>query len=87
MAKSGNRTFVEYEITTAKPPRSSSTRISTKQATEIALKVIPGKNPSVAIERKLGKNVYVVEILEKGTGAEVDVLVDMVTGKVLGTDR
>jgi hypothetical protein len=31
--------------------------------------------------------VYVVEIIEKGSGEEVDVFVDIETGKVVGTDR
>jgi uncharacterized membrane protein YkoI len=62
-------------------------KISEEKATEIALKEVPGKVTDVSIERKHGKNVYVVEIIEKGSGAEVDVLVDMETGKVAGTER
>jgi uncharacterized membrane protein YkoI len=65
----------------------SAAKISEKKATEIALKKVPGKVTSVEIEKKGGKNVYVVEIIETGSGAEVDVLVDMMTGKVLGTER
>jgi uncharacterized membrane protein YkoI len=66
---------------------SQAAKISEEKAKEIALKEIPGDVTSVAIEKKDGKNVYVVEILEKGTGAEVDVFVDLETGKVVGTDR
>lgn len=62
-------------------------KISGEKATEIALKKVPGNVTSVVIERKRGKNVYVVEIIEKSSGGEVDVLVDMKTGKVLGTER
>ena len=62
-------------------------KISGDKATEIALKEVPGQVTSLEIERKLGKNVYVVEIIEKSSGEEVDVLVDMETGKVLGTER
>ncbi len=62
-------------------------KISEEKATEIALKAVPGKVTSVEIERKSGKNVYVVEIIEKSSGGEIDVLIDMKTGKVLGTER
>ena len=62
-------------------------KISEEKATEIALKKVPGTVTSVVIERKRGKNVYVVEIIEKSSGQEVDVFVDIETGKVLGTDR
>jgi len=65
----------------------SAAKISQEKASEIALEKVPGKVTSVEIEKKLGKKVYVVEILEKVSGAEVDVLVDMETGEVLGTER
>jgi hypothetical protein len=66
-----------------KPPVA---KINGNQASEIALKVIPGKANSVAIERKRGHNVYVVEILRKDDGVEKDVFVDIETGEVVGTD-
>jgi uncharacterized membrane protein YkoI len=78
----------------AAPPAASSAqavasaatpRITEEQATAIALKVMPGKATGVTIERKRGKNVYVVEIMTASQG-EKDVFVDMVSGKVLGTD-
>lgn len=62
-------------------------KITGAQATEIALAVMPGTATSVSIERKRRMNVYVIEILEKGSGAEVDVFVDIETGEVVGTDR
>ena len=62
-------------------------KISEEKAAEIALKKVPGNVTSVVIEKKLGKNVYVVEIIEKGSGQEVDVFVDIKTGEVVGTDR
>jgi uncharacterized membrane protein YkoI len=62
-------------------------KISREKATEIALKKVPGNVTSVSIEKKRGKKVYVVEIIEKSSGGEVDVLVDMESGKVLGTER
>jgi uncharacterized membrane protein YkoI len=68
-------------------PSAPVVKISREKATEIALKKVPGNVTSVSIERKLGKNVYVVEIIEKSSGGEVDVLVDMESGKVLGTER
>ncbi len=61
-------------------------KINGVQATEIALKAIPGKANSVAIERKRGHNVYVVEILSAPDGVEKDVFVDIETGEVVGTD-
>ena len=66
-----------------KPPVA---KVNGNQATEIALKVIPGEAKSVAIERKRGHNVYVVEIVDKKDGVEKDVFVDIETGEVVGTD-
>ncbi len=54
----------------------------------IAVAAVPGKAIDVAIERKLGANRYVVEVLStKDGGAEVDVIIDMDTYKVLGLDK
>lgn len=60
-------------------------KISEEQATKIALERIPGKATSVVIERKRGKNVYVVEI-QTPDGGEKDVFVDIETGQIVGTD-
>ena len=60
--------------------------ISERQATQIALKAVPGEVTDVAIETKKGKKVYVIEIIAKKGGKETDVFVDMDTGEVLGTD-
>jgi uncharacterized membrane protein YkoI len=60
-------------------------KVSGDQATQIALKTIPGQATSVKIERKLGKNVYVVEIKTASEG-EKDVFVDIESGDVVGTD-
>lgn len=62
-------------------------KISKDQAGQNALQAVPGKVSDVSIERKGGKNVYVVEIIADKDGEEVDVLVDMDSGKVLGADR
>lgn len=61
-------------------------KISGSQATQIALKAVPGEARSVSIERKMGKNVYVVEIIAKKDKRETDVFVDIETGKVVGSD-
>jgi len=60
-------------------------KVSGDQATKIALAEIPGKATSVKIERKKGKNVYVVEIQTPKDG-EKDVFVDIETRKIVGTD-
>ena len=66
-------------------PLPAGAKITSEQASAIALKAIPGKVTSVTIEKKLGKNVYVVEIMSETQG-ETDVFVDLVSGKVIGTD-
>lgn len=61
-------------------------KISEEQASEIARKKVPGEVTGISIEKKQGKNVYVVEIQAKKSGKETDVFVDMDSGKVLGTE-
>ena len=46
---------------------------------------MPGKVTKVVIEKKKGKTVYAVEIMSAKQG-EKDVLVDVMTGKVVGID-
>ena len=60
--------------------------ISEEQATQAALKAVPGEVTHFGVETKKGKKVYVIEIIAKKDGKETDVFVDMETGKVLGTD-
>jgi uncharacterized membrane protein YkoI len=60
-------------------------KISGAEATKVALESIPGKVTSLTIERKRGKNVYVVEI-RTPQGAERDVFVDIESGNIVGTD-
>ena len=60
-------------------------KISQEQAKTAALKLVPGRVTSVVIEKKQGKNVYVVEIVPR-SGGEKDVFVDIETGQVLGTE-
>jgi uncharacterized membrane protein YkoI len=57
------------------------------QATDIALKEIPGKAVSIKIERLGKRNVYAVEIIADKDGGEWDVFVDIETGEVVGTDN
>jgi uncharacterized membrane protein YkoI len=59
-------------------------KVSGAQATKIALELMPGKATSVKIERKRGKNVYVVEI--QTPQGEKDVFVDIESGQIVGTD-
>ena len=59
-------------------------KISGAEATKIALQRIPGVVTKLEIERKRGKNVYVVEI--QTPQGEKDVFVDIETGKIVGTD-
>lgn len=61
-------------------------KITDEEAQEIALKRVPGDVTGVAIERKLGKQAIVVEVLAKD-GSEIDVIIDMETGEVLGTEN
>lgn len=68
----------------AKAKSAAAAKISADDAKKIALQRVPGKVTDVTIERKKGKNVYVVEIQ---TGSrEVDVFVDIQTGEIVGTD-
>jgi len=65
--------------------QSPAAKITEAQATKIALEQIPGKVTDVKIERKRGKNVYVVEI-QTPDGGEKDVFVDIKSGQIVGTD-
>ena len=60
-------------------------KVSGAQATKIALERIAGKATNLTIERKRGKNVYVVEIQTASQG-EKDVFVDIESGEIVGTD-
>jgi uncharacterized protein YdbL (DUF1318 family) len=64
--------------------KSAKAKISAEDAKRIALQRVPGKVTDVTIERKNGRNVYVVEI--QADGREVDVFVDPQTGEIVGTD-
>jgi uncharacterized membrane protein YkoI len=66
-------------------PAPPAAKITQEEATKIALERIPGKVTEVTIERKRGRNVYVVEIQTQDDG-EKDVFVDIETGRIVGTD-
>ena len=74
--------FGKYLVNARPPPVA---KITPEQATETALKAMPGRMTSVVIERKRGRHVYVVEIMTSNSG-EKDVFVDIETGAVVGTD-
>jgi uncharacterized membrane protein YkoI len=59
-------------------------KITEEQAAKIALERIPGEVTEVKIERKKGRNVYVVEI--QTPQGEKDVFVDIESGQIVGTD-
>ena len=61
-------------------------KITRGAAIEAALKQLPGKVTDVTVERKRGRQVYVIEIVTEKDGKENDVLVDMQTGVVLGIE-
>ena len=67
------------------PPQPPVAKVSEAEATKIALERIPGKANKVEIERKRGKNVYVIEV-KTADGDEKDVLVDIETGEIVGTE-
>jgi uncharacterized membrane protein YkoI len=62
-------------------------KVSEEQATQAALQALPGKVTDVTVEKKRGKNVYVIEIVAAKDGVETDVLIDMETGAVLGMEH
>lgn len=69
-------------------PKAKETKvISEDDAKQIALKQVPGKAVDVAIEKKQGANRYVVEVRPAAGGKEVDVVIDMASGKVLSVEK
>ena len=60
-------------------------KISDEKAIEIALKKVPGQATGVSLEKKMGKLSIIVEV-QADTGIETDVIIDMETGEVTGTE-
>jgi len=61
------------------------TNITEEEAKQAALIEVPGIVTGIGIEGFRGKSVYAVEI-QSDTGIEMDVFVDIKTGKILGTE-
>ncbi len=61
--------------------------ITEEEAKAVALKAVPGRVQDIAIEKKLGANRYVVEVVPEKGGKEVDVVINMSTGKVLAIEN
>ena len=93
--KDGNGSFTESTMTTVAQaggsakgaPAAAAKTISEDQAKEIALKAVPGKVTDIAIEKKFGANRYVVEVMPTTGGKELDVIIDMTSGKVLKVEK
>jgi uncharacterized membrane protein YkoI len=61
-------------------------KISDDEAKAIAVAAVPGDAVGVQIEKKLGKQSIVVEVISAQDSGEVDVIIDMVTGEVRGIE-
>jgi uncharacterized membrane protein YkoI len=83
---SGTALKTDKPVTMA-PSTTKASKITEEEAAKIALNAVPGEVTDVAIEKKLGANRYVVEVLAKEDGSETDVIIDMQTGKVLATEK
>ncbi len=74
----------------SKPPEEAPAETLKKDITEqeaiaIALRTVDGEVTDVAIEKKFGRPTYVIEI--DADGEEIDVIIDIKTGEVLGTEK
>ena len=83
LAQNANTSKDAAKVQTVKPTK----RISEDEAKQIAEKTVPGKAIDVAIENKRGANRFVVEVAPAAGGKEVDVIIDMTSGKVLGIEK
>ena len=72
---------IEKSVLEGEPAVESSSKITEQQAKEIALNAVSGTVTDVALERKGGKQVYVVEI--KSGYVETDVIIDISTGDII----
>jgi uncharacterized membrane protein YkoI len=71
----------------AEDAKAKGPRITKEQAVENAKAAVPGEVTDVTVEKKRGKQVWVVEIVAEKNGVETDVLVDMDSGKVIGMEQ
>ena len=81
------QTAVPVKPTADAPNAKGAKVISEDEAKLIAEKRVPGKAIDVAIEKKRGVNRYVVEVKPSAGGPEVDVIIDMASGKVLAVEK
>lgn len=100
VAVGGNASFFETSFTTVGVSASAKTAdvgaaaapaggktISQDDAKLIAVKAVPGKAINVAVEKQKGINRYVVEVVPVAGGKELDVIIDMASGKVIGIEK
>jgi hypothetical protein len=99
VAKEGNASFIETGFTTstaasaavapaaAVAAKGGAKVISEDEAKKIAVKAVPGKATDIAVEKKQGVNRYVVEVQPAAGGKEMDVVIDMTSGKVLAVEK
>ncbi len=96
VSSEGNGSFIETAFSTAGKSTGAAgaaangnggKTISPDEAKLIAVKAVPGKAIDVAVEKKGGVNRYVVEIAPAKGGKELDVVIDMASGKVLGIEK
>ena len=100
VAVGGNASFFETSFTTAGVSGLAKTAdagpaampgggntISQDAAKVIAMKAVPGKVINVAVEKQKGVNRYVVEVVPVAGGKELDVIIDMASGKVIGIEK
>jgi hypothetical protein len=97
VSSEGNGSFVEAAFSTAGKSSgvekisaaepSAGKTISQDEAKLVAVKAVPGKAINVAVEKLKGINRYVVEVVPTAGGKELDVIVDMVSGKVIGVEK
>ena len=96
VSREGNGSFIETAFSTAgksvgaagsAASASGEKVISQDEAKLIAVKAVPGKVIDVAVEKKGGVNRYVVEVAPAKGGKELDVVIDMASGKVLGIEK
>lgn len=96
VSSDGNGSFIEAPFSTAgksvsvagsAATASGEKAISQDEAKLIAVKAVPGKAVDVAVEKKAGVNRYVVEVAPAKGGKELDVVIDMASGKVLSIEK
>lgn len=74
-------------VESSEAPKDKAGKITEEKAKEIALQAVPGDVTDVSIEKKLGVNRYVIEVIAKENKSETDVIIDMETGKILATEK